>query len=251
MRNAIDTVIIKFLTKNILSRFGCPRRLVIHNAQSFKSKKLVNFCPNHNITLSHSTPYYPQGHGLAESSNKSLVRIIKKLLSKNKKNWDSKLVYAMWADRISSKKSIGTSPFQLVYGVEAVILFQLALPVMKLFQDEVEEPNLAQRRMLQMIELNQVQEAIVEKTQVYKYKVMSIFDKRENQNNFQVDDLVLQWDVRRQDRGKHGKFDKLWFGPFKVFVVLDNNTFLLENLYDNHSVGGPVNGHFIKHFFLY
>ena len=81
-----------------------------------------------------------------------------------------------------------------------------------------------------MIELNQVREALVEKTQAYKDKVKSIFDKRANQKNFQVDDLVLRWDVRRQDRGKHDKFDNLWFGPFKVFAILDNNTFLLENL---------------------
>ena len=102
-----------------------------------------------------------------------------------------------------------------------------------------------------MIELNQVREALVEKTQTYKDKVKSIFDKRVNQKNFQVEDLVLKWDVRRQDRGKHGKFDNLWFGPFKVSVVLDNNTFLLENLDDNHSVRGPVNGRFLKHFFVY
>ena len=102
-----------------------------------------------------------------------------------------------------------------------------------------------------MIELNPVREALLEKTQVYKDKVKFVFDKRENQKNFQVDDLVLRWDVRKQDRGKHGKFDNLWFGPFKVSVVLDNNTFLLENINDNHSVGGPVNGHFLKHFFVY
>ena len=102
-----------------------------------------------------------------------------------------------------------------------------------------------------MIELNQVREALVEKTQVYKDKVKSIFDKRENQKNFQVDDIVLRWDVKRQDRGKHDKFDNLWFSPFKVSVVLDNNTFLLENLNDNHSIGGPVNGRFLKHFFVY
>jgi hypothetical protein len=133
VRNATDVVIIKFLTENILSRFGCPCKLVMDNAQSFRFEKLINFCQNHNIIVSHSTPYYPQGNDLAESSNKSLVRIIKTLLSENKKNWDSKLVYALWADRISSKKSIGTSPFQLDYGVEAVILVQLALSVMKFF----------------------------------------------------------------------------------------------------------------------
>lgn len=154
VRNATDVVIIKFLTENILSRFDCPCKLVTINAQSFKSEKLINFCQNHNIIFSHSTPYYPQGNGLAESLNKSLVRIIKKLFAKNKKNWDSKLVYALWADQVSSKKSIGTSPFQLVYGVEAIIPVQLALPVMKFFQEEVEESNPTQRWMLQMIELN-------------------------------------------------------------------------------------------------
>lgn len=154
VRNATDVVIIKFLTENILLRFGCPHKLVTNNAQSFKSKKLIDFCQNHNIILSHSTPYYPQGNGLAESSNKSLVWIIKKLLSENKKNWDSKLVYALWVDRVSSKKSIGTSPFQLVYGIEVVIPVQLALSMMKFFQEEVEESNPTQKRMLQMIELN-------------------------------------------------------------------------------------------------
>ena len=32
VRNATDVVIIKFLTENILSRFGCPRKLVTDNA---------------------------------------------------------------------------------------------------------------------------------------------------------------------------------------------------------------------------
>ena len=98
VRNATDTVIIKFLTENVLSWFGFPHKLVTDNAQSFKSEKLVNFCQNHNITLSHSTLYYPEGNGLAESSNESQVRIFKKLLSQNKKNWDSKHVYALWDD---------------------------------------------------------------------------------------------------------------------------------------------------------
>jgi hypothetical protein len=35
--------------------------------------------------LGHSTAYYPQGNGLAESSNKTLVNIIKKTLQENKK----------------------------------------------------------------------------------------------------------------------------------------------------------------------
>ena len=58
-RQVTDTVIIDFLLNHILSRFGCPKRLVTDNAQAFSSSKLVKFCNDYNIILSHSTTYYP------------------------------------------------------------------------------------------------------------------------------------------------------------------------------------------------
>ena len=61
----------------------------------------------------------------------SLIKIIKKLLEEKKKAWNAKLKFALWADRVSTKKSIGTSPFQLVYGTDAVFLASLGSPVMK------------------------------------------------------------------------------------------------------------------------
>ena len=71
----------------------------------------LNLGTSHNIILKQSTPYYTQGNGLDESYNKSVIATIKKLLSENKKAWDSRLKYVLWDDRISTKKSIGTSPF--------------------------------------------------------------------------------------------------------------------------------------------
>ena len=65
------------------------------------------------------------------------------------------LKYALWVDRITIKKAIGTSPFQLVYGTDAVFPVQLGIPVMKFFQDCQEEPNDMQRRIYAMIELQQ------------------------------------------------------------------------------------------------
>jgi len=89
--------------------------IITENAAAFKSKKMTEFCEKYNIKLGHSTAYYPQGNSLAESSNKSLINIIKKMLEANKKNWHKKLIKALWADRVSIKKSIGLSPFQIVY----------------------------------------------------------------------------------------------------------------------------------------
>ena len=134
-RKATDSIIIKFLETNILSRFGCPRKIIANNAVAFISKRLIDFCNQYHITLGHSMTYYPQGNGLAESSNKSLVNIIRKTLQENKKSWHNKLVFALWAERISTKILIGMSPYQLVYGTEAFFPLSLGVSFMKLLQE--------------------------------------------------------------------------------------------------------------------
>ena len=104
---------------------------MLFRSKDFTSSKVVEFCSDYNIILSHSTTYYPQGNGFTESSNKSLIRIIKKLLEENKKAWNAKLKFALWEDRVSTNKSIGTSPFQLVYGTDSIFPASLGFAVMK------------------------------------------------------------------------------------------------------------------------
>jgi transposase InsO family protein len=119
-KKATDVVIIQFLETNILSRFGVPVKIITDNAIAFKSKRMENFCQDYNITLGNSTTYYPQGNRLVESSNKSLTRIIKRLLQDNKRAWHKNLIYALWEDRVTTKKSISTSPFQIVYDMDTI-----------------------------------------------------------------------------------------------------------------------------------
>ena len=59
--------------------------------------------------------------------------------------------------------------------------------------------------------------------------------------------MVLRWDARKKQKGKHGKFDNLWFGPFIVSNFLLNNTFILQN-FDGEELSNPINGRFLKHF---
>ena len=67
------------------------------------------------------------------------------MLEANKKNSHRKLVNALWADRVSSKKSIGMSPFELVYGTNTVFPTSLAVPVMRLLQEASSEEYDIQR----------------------------------------------------------------------------------------------------------
>ena len=118
-RNVTSKVVNNFLLNNIASRFGCPERIVTDNAMCFRSDEFIKFYEKYGITRSFSSPYHPQGNGQVESTNKSLLKIIKRTLNDNKKAWDSKLQFAIWADRVTVKKAIGVSPFDLVYGIQA------------------------------------------------------------------------------------------------------------------------------------
>jgi hypothetical protein len=79
---------------------------------------------------------------------------------KTRNPWDSKLKYDLWADRINTKKSLGTSPFYLVYGIDIVFPTQLGIPILKFLQEEIAEPNDIQRRIFHIIEFQQRREAL-------------------------------------------------------------------------------------------
>ena len=76
-------------------------------------------------------------------------------LNENQKNWDSQLKFSLWANRITSKRATGKSPYELVYGRAAVFPVQLALPVARFMQESQEEPDDMIRRINQLVELEE------------------------------------------------------------------------------------------------
>eukprot|EP00253_Pinus_taeda_P021306 PITA_21306 len=249
-RQATDAVIISFLETNIFSRFGCPSKLITDNAAAFKSKRMIEFCYKYNISLGHSTAYHPQGNGLAESSNKSLVNIIKKLLEISKKGWHKKLINALWADRVSQKKSIGMSPFKLVCGTDTVFPTSLVVPVVKLLQEVGSEEDPMQRRINQMIHLQQTREEVFQRTCKLQERIKKIYDQKAKADTFQLDEVVLRWDARHEDKGKHGKFKNLWKGPYNIATYRGQNTFLLKEMNGDEYPGGPINGRLLKRYYF-
>ena len=69
---------------------------------------------------------------------------------------------------MTDKISIGTSPFKLVYGTEAIFPIQLILPVEKFFQEEENEPNDMMRRIMDLVELQQIKEQVVGQSEAHQ-----------------------------------------------------------------------------------
>ena len=69
-------------------------------------------------------------------------------------------------------------------------------------------------------------------------------------DKFEVGDWVLKWDAFKENKGNHGKFDSLWVGPFIIAQIQQNNTFILHSLEGGDTLGSPVNGWFLKLYFV-
>eukprot|EP00253_Pinus_taeda_P024212 PITA_24212 len=114
---------INFITCNPHSTGGHAYIILAVDYFTKWAEAMPTFSADDQLGLCHdsSTPYYPQANGLVEAINKVLVTMIKRIISIHKSNWHTMLFSALWAYRTSVKTSTGFTPFQLVYGLEAVL----------------------------------------------------------------------------------------------------------------------------------
>jgi hypothetical protein len=202
------------------------------------------------ITIKYSANYYPQGNGLAESTNKNLIQILKKIVHEHQINWHKQLYNALWEDRVTPKKSIGNSPYFLVYGKEAILPPNIFLPSLQLAQSVQEEPcSKMKMRIDALINLEEERDKTKEKFHEHQAIIKIWFDKHStNDKEFQVGDLVLKWDKAHEEKGKHTKFQHLWLGPFIISKKLGPSTFILQTL-NGEIENLPINGQILKKYF--
>jgi hypothetical protein len=177
-----------------------------------------------------------------------LIRIIRRTVGENKRAWDSSLKYALWADRVTKKKSTGKAPFELVYGVDVVLPVNLMVPVHKLIREFAIDEEALHGRCDDLVQLEEDRSEALTHFIDHQRQVKKSFDKRAKGKVFHVGDLVLLWEKRREKSGDHSKFDSLWLGPFNVHASVGPNTFQLVDL-DGDVMQLHVNGQCLKHFF--
>ena len=124
--------VILFLKSSIITQFGIPDSLVFYDALYFSSVELTQFAMEKGIRVMYSTNYRPHGNGLAKSTNKNLLKILKRTVLTYHCHWNTALFNALWVDRVTPKSSIGNSPFFLVYGTEVILPPNLFSPSLQL-----------------------------------------------------------------------------------------------------------------------
>jgi transposase InsO family protein len=121
-----------FVFKQIIAWFRILSDIVTDHGNHFQNEMMEEPIDKMGFKHGHSSPYYPQENGKVEAVNKSLKTILQKTASQSKYDWHIMLYPALWSYQTSVKTANEFSPFQLVDGVESILLIECEIHSLKL-----------------------------------------------------------------------------------------------------------------------
>ena len=116
---------IDFVKEHIVYRFGIPQAIMTDQGSQFTLGEFREFATTMGIKMLNSSPYCAQANGQAEVANKGVIKLIKRKIEENPRRWHIILNEALWAYRMACHGATKVSPYQLVYGHEAVLPWEL------------------------------------------------------------------------------------------------------------------------------
>ena len=135
-----------FLFNHIIARFGVPQSIITDHGSHFHNQMMEELSTKLGFRHENSTPYYPQANGQVEAINK---------VGDHKSNWHLVLFSTLWAYRTSMKIATGFTPFQLVYGLEAVLPIQCQIPSLQLTVEILPDTSAEEARFLYLNNLDE------------------------------------------------------------------------------------------------
>ena len=131
-------------------------------------------------------------NGAVEAANKNIKKIVAKM-TENYKDWHEKLPYALHVYRTNIRSSTGTTPFSLVYGMEAVSPIEVEIPTLRVLMEvELEESEWVKARYEQLNMIEEKRLIAICHGQLYQGRMKRAFDKKVRPRDFCSGDLVLK-----------------------------------------------------------
>ncbi|GMP93460.1 hypothetical protein CsSME_00043281 [Camellia sinensis var. sinensis] len=245
LKNATGPVVANFIKENIICRFGVPNTILSDNGTPFINKYVKSLLETYQVKHHKSTPYYPKGNGQAEATNKTLIRILSKMMDEFGGTWSEQLIVALWAYRTSKRKPTQATPYSLVYGSEAVLPIELETPSarMALASGMVLEP-----RTTRLEALEEKHDRAAKVKERYHESIARAYNQTVVPRKFEEGDLVWKI-VDPIMRGQPlPKFSPKWEGPYKVAQASSSGYYKLVRVEDGFRTG-PLNAKFIKHYY--
>jgi hypothetical protein len=133
----------------------------------------------------------------------------------HKTSWHTMFFSILWAYRTSIKSATGFTPFQLVYGLEAILPIECEIPSLKLVIELLPNTSAKEERLLYLMQLDETRRDATLVIESQKKHVKAQYEKHVKPRVFSEGDLVLLYEKDRDMLGA-GKFEAMWRGPYII-----------------------------------
>ncbi|KAF7152592.1 hypothetical protein RHSIM_Rhsim01G0144000 [Rhododendron simsii] len=242
LKRVTGVAVSNFIREHIICRFGIPKVILSDNGTPFVNRQVGQLLFSYDITHHKSTAYYPKGNGQAETTNKSLLKILSQTLEDHQKNWAHALPMALWAYRTSKRRPTQLTPFSLVYGAEAVLPPEIAIPSARVaLRSEV----FHDARPSELEALDERRDRAQANLRVYQQRIARAYDALVRPQQFAEGDLVLKATPHVMKGKSASKLVAKWEGPFVVKEANENGYYRLSEP-DSNVLIAPINAKWLK-----
>ena len=242
MKTQEATEVAHTLYREIITRYGAPKKLVSDRGQNFLSKVVQALSALFNIKRYHTSSYHPQTNSTCERLNSYIATQLKAYVAKNPSTWDKYIPGILMNYRKTpAMQSTGFSPFFLLFGSEMNCPIDTELVPTNAWPKNVKE------------HIKKLQDTHSEAHEIAKSNIQNAqkrnktyYDRKTQEPNFKVGDTVLLTKFRQTPNTSQKLQRKKEDDTYYIIGLGSNYTYKLANTQDHKEYKGMVHANRMK-----
>ncbi|MBW0523130.1 hypothetical protein O181_062845 [Austropuccinia psidii MF-1] len=223
----------EWFTSEWICTYGSPKEVTVDRGPEF-GKELQDAVKKAGSSIRVTTPYYPESQVMVERGHKQLKHALVKMCRENGGKWKKYLPLVTLAERSSTKRTAGLSPFELQFGQLPVLPIEietktfLAVEWHKISTTE----ELLEARAKQLEVKEEMRRKAAEKLKKSREDSMKYGDRRvahQLRSPLKPGDLVLIYN-KAIETNWGLVLKNQWNGPYRVIRKMNNGPYKLEEL---------------------
>jgi len=231
-----------FLWEQVYCRYGAPKTVTTDNGSEFKAtfKAITDQLRIPAISIS---DYNSQGNGVVERGHAILRESIVKSCKGNLRAWSDRLPEAVFADRVTVKRTTGYSPYQLLHGCNPLLPLDLmeATFLVSKFRKNMSEVDLLAARIQQLQKLPEDMRKAASALKKARFTSKTQFERRFHHkirmDKFETGDMVLLRNTPIEKSLQRKQFPR-YLGPYQVVRKNRGGAYVLAEL-DGAEIAEP------------
>ena len=219
--NQEATTVAKVLVNEFFFRFSPPEQFHTDQGRQFESILVKEICKLLHIKKSRTSPYHPQGDGLAERFNRTILNMLSTTAKHNPENWED---YIRSICFVYNTSVTGYTPFYLMYGREARLPIDLTFST-----HSANKSSPAQYASRLQDSLSFAYDLVRSTLGEVQCRQKELYDRKIHGEPFKEGDLVWLYSsvISSSDCRK---LHHPWTGPYRIVAKLSDITYKIAPL---------------------